>query len=212
VFPYDAVFARAEQPGYVHGEASITSDTRDSRSRPASGGVYRAGWTAYADRDGGAFSFRRYEAEAAQFIPLAARRVVLALHGWIVGSETRADTQIPFYLMPSLGGGNTLRAYSDYRFHDRNLLLVTAESRVALLKHLDLAAFVDAGNVAPRMSGLDLDKKSYGIGFRMHTDRATFARLDVAHGDEGWRILFRTSDPFHLTRLSRRTAAAPFVP
>lgn len=212
VFPDDAVFARAEQPRYLHGETSITSDTRDSRSRPVSGGVYRAGWTAYADRDGGAFSFRRYEAEAAQFVPLAARRVVLALHGWIVGSETSANAEIPFYLLPSLGGGNTLRGYTDFRFHDRNLLLVTAESRLALLKHVDVAAFVDAGNVAPRISGLDLDKKSYGIGFRVHTDRATFARLDVAHGDEGWRILFRSSDPFHLTRLSRRTAAAPFVP
>ena len=212
VFSDDAVFVRAEQPGYVHGETSITADTRDSRSRPVSGGVYRAGWTAYVDRDGGAFSFRRYEAEAAQFVPLAARRVVLALHGWIVGSGTSAHAEIPFYLLPSLGGGNTLRGYTDFRFHDRNLLLVTAESRLALLKHVDLAAFVDAGNVAPRMSGLDLEKKSYGIGFRMHTDRATFARLDVAHGNEGWRIPFRSSDPLHLTRLSRRTAAAPFVP
>jgi len=211
VFP-DAVFARVTQPGYLYGETSITSDTRDSRSRPLSGGVYRAGWTAYADRDGGTFSFRRYEAEAAQFVPLAARRVVLAVHGWIVGSETSANAEIPFYLLPSLGGGNTLRGFTDFRFHDRNLLLVTAESRLALLKHVDMAAFVDTGNVAPRMSGLNLDKKSYGIGFRMHTDRATFARVDVAHGDEGWRILFRTSDPFHLTRLSRRTAAAPFVP
>jgi hypothetical protein len=212
VFPDDQVLALDEQPSYLHGEASITSDTRDSRSRPSSGGVYRAAWTAYADRDAGAFSFRRYEAEGAQFVPLASRRVVLALHGWVVASDTDAGRELPFYLMPNLGGSKTMRAYSEYRFQDRNLLVATVESRFALMKHVDLAAFVDAGDVAPRLSGLDLGKTSYGLGLRIHTDRATIGRFDVAHGAEGWRFLFRTSDPLHLSRLSQRTAAAPFVP
>ncbi len=212
VFPGDAVFARVDQPNYLHGEASVMADTRDFRSHPTNGGVYRAAFTTYSDRDTGAFSFRRYEAELAHFTPLWHPRVVLALHGWVVGSETDAGRQIPFYLMPSLGGNNTLRAYSDYRFHDRNLVVATAEARFALMTHVDLAAFVDAGNVAPRFRDLNLDKTSYGIGLRLHTDRATFGRVDVAHGAEGWRVLFRTSDPFHLSRLSRRTAAAPFVP
>lgn len=175
VFPGDAVFARVDQPNYLHGEASITADTRDFRSHPTNGGVYRAAFTTYSDRDTGAFSFRRYEAELAHFTPVWNPRVVLALHGWVVGSETDSGRQVPFYLMPSLGGGNTLRAYSDYRFHDRNLLLMTAEARVALMTHVDLATFVDAGSVAPRMSGLNLDTTSYGIGLRVHTDRARSA-------------------------------------
>ena len=212
VFPDNPVFARVEQPGYLHGEASISSDTRNLRGHPSSGGLYRAAWSSYADRDSGAFSFRRYEAEAAQFIPLPGHRVVLAVHGWVVGSETGAGEQVPFYLMPTLGGGNTLRSYADYRLHDRNLLLITAESRVALMTHVDLALFVDAGNVAPRVSALNLDKRSYGLGFRLHSGRATFARVDLAHGAEGWRFLLRTTDPLDLSRLSRRTAAAPFVP
>jgi hypothetical protein len=212
IFPDDVVFSLIEQPSYLHGDASIVADTRDSRSHPYRGGVYRAGVTTYSDRGEGMFSFRRYEAEAAHFVPLAGDRVVLALHGWLVGSETASNEVVPFYLMPALGGGNTLRGYSDYRFHDRNLLLVNAESRFALLKHVDLAAFVDAGNVAPTVSALDLDKTCYGVGLRVHSGRATFARVDVAHGAEGWRFLLRTSDPLHLSRLSRRTAAVPFVP
>jgi len=212
VFPDDQVYALDEQPGFLHGEASITSDTRDSRSRPSSGGVYRAAWTAYSDRDAGDFSFRRYEVEAAQFVPFASRRVVLALHGWVVASDTDAGRELPFYLMPTLGGSNTMRAYSEYRFQDRNLLVATIETRVALMRHVDVAAFVDAGDVAPRISGLDLGKTSYGLGLRIHTDRATFGRMDVSYGAEGWRLLFRTSDPLHLSRLSRRTAASPFVP
>jgi hypothetical protein len=211
-FPDDVVYTLQEQPSFMHGDVSIAVDTRDHRSHPTRGGLYRAAWTGYSDRDMGTFSFRRYETEGAQFVPLARDRVVLALHGWLVASDTSPGEVIPFYLLPSLGGNNTLRAYTDYRFHDRNLIVLNAESRFALFAHLDAALFVDAGNVAPRVGDLNLDKRAYGVGVRMHTPQSTFARFDVAHGDEGWRFMFRLTDPLHLTRLSRRTAAIPFVP
>ena len=40
----------------------------------------------------------------------------------------------------------------------------------------------------PRASDLDLDKRSYGAGLRFHTRPQTFARIDVAQGNEGWRV------------------------
>jgi hypothetical protein len=212
VFPDDPVFQLVEQPPYAHVDATITADTRDVRGHPTSGGVYRGVWTSYVDRDRGAFSFRRYEAEAARFVPLASRRVVVALHGWIVASDTTDGREIPFYLMPGLGGSSTLRAYSSFRFHDRHAALVTVESRVALMTHVDVAAFVDAGNVASRFADLNLRKRSYGAGLRLHSTRSTLLRLDAAHGGEGWRILLRTGDPLRLARLGRRMAAAPFAP
>jgi outer membrane protein assembly factor BamA len=212
VFADEAALKQPLQPDYLHEQISVTADTRDFRSHPWSGGVYRASMAAYSDRSTGLFSFRRYEAEAAHFVPLADRRIVLAGHAWLVGTGTVDNETVPFYLMPSLGGSNTIRAHTDYRFHDRNLLVVNAESRFALWTHLDLAAFADAGNVGPRMADLDLSKRAYGLGIRMHTGRATFLRLDAAHGSEGWRIVFRSNDPLHLTRLSRRTAAVPFAP
>ena len=43
------------------------------------------------------------------------------------------------------------------------------------------------------MADLNLDKSSVGVGVRMHSIRSTFARLDVAHGAEGWRVIFNTS-------------------
>jgi hypothetical protein len=212
VFPRDIVFTLAEQPSYIHGEASVTADTRDHRSYPSHGGVYRTAWTRYSDRDAGTFTFDRYEAEAAQFVPVATGRVVFAFHGWLVGSRTAAGHAVPFYLEPSFGGHNTMRGGTDYRFHDRNVLQVTAESRLALMTHVDVALFADAGNVGPRVADLDLAKRAYGIGIRVHSERATFARFDVAHGADGWRFLFRRNDPFELARLLRRTAAAPFAP
>jgi hypothetical protein len=212
VFPADPVFARIDQPGYLHGDAYVEADTRDHRGHPTRGGLYRGSWSRYSDRAAGTFSFDRYEAEGAQFVPLADSRVVLAVRGWLVGSGTGQDRMVPFYLLPTLGGANTLRSYANYRFHDRNLALVNAEARVALFTHVDAAAFLDAGNVAAQFKDLNLDERSIGLGLRLHTERTTLARLDVAHGAEGWRVLLRTNDPLQLSRLARRTAAIPVVP
>jgi hypothetical protein len=202
----------ATQPSFVHGEASITADTRDFPAHPTRGGLARVAAAQYSDRDAGTFSFRRYEAEAARFVPLADSRLVIAVHGWLVSSDASAGGVVPFYLQPSLGGHNTLRGYTDYRFHDRNLLVVNAEVRIAMTRHVDAAFLVDAGNVAGRVGDLNLDKKSYGAGLRLHSRRQTFARMDVARGGEGWRVVFRLTDPLSLSRLSRRTASVPFVP
>ena len=70
------------------------------------------------------------------------------------GSSHDADEgSVPFYLQPSLGGPNSLRSFADYRFHDRNMLLANAELRIAMMTHVDLAVFADAGNVAARVRG-----------------------------------------------------------
>lgn len=212
VFPGNIVFALSEQPAFVHSEAAITADTRDFPGHPTRGGLARAAAARYSDRGSHLFSFRRYEAEAARFVPLADARVVIALHGWLVTSDTREGQVVPFYLQPSLGGHNSLRGYADYRFHDRHLMLVNAEARIAMMTHVDAAVFIDAGSVAPRIGNLDLEKRSYGAGLGLHSRRQTYARLDVARGDEGWRFVFRLTEPLNLARISRRTAAAPFVP
>ena len=212
LFTTDPAVLLDRQPNFTHNEAFVVADTRNSRSHPAAGGVFRASVGQYTDHGAGVFSFQRYEGEAAQFVNFFDEKLVLAGHGWVVGSSSGSEDTVPFYLMPALGGNNTLRGYTDFRFHDRNLMLVTAEARVALIKHLDLAAFVDAGNVASRFADLNLDKHDWGFGLRLHTNRATVGRIDVARGADGWRFIFRTNEPLHLSRLSRRLAAIPFVP
>jgi hypothetical protein len=212
IFPHEPAFALDEQPDYLYGEAALTMDTRDAPGYPTRGGIYRAGWTRYSDRDAGRFSFQRYEGEATHFVPLVNGNVVVALHGWVVGTSAAADQDVPFYLMPSLGGSNTLRAFSDYRFHDRHFAVVNAETRIAIFEHLDAVAFVDAGNVAARFSDLNLKRTSYGVGVQLHDRDSTFARFDVAHGAEGWRVVFQMNNPFDYSRLRKRSAAAPFAP
>jgi len=76
----------------------------------------------------------------------------------------------------------------------------------------DAVVFGDAGSVAANWRDLDLDKRSYGAGLRFHTRRDTILRADVAHGREGWRVMFSLNEPLSLSRTERRTAPFPFVP
>lgn len=180
----------------------MTIDTRNFREHPTSGVLLRGAAAHFDDRDTGAFTHKRYEAEAAAFLPMFGERVVLALHG--MGVHMPPEGAVPFYMLPSLGGSSSLRSFADYRFHDRNMVLANAELRLAMMTHVDLAFFADAGNVAPRFEDLNLDKQSFGGGLRFHTRRQTFARIDVANGAEGWRFLFRLNDPLAFKRLERR--------
>ena len=212
VFRRDMVFALPDQPTFIHRDASVTFDGRDFPGHPTRGGLLRAAAANYSDRDAGVFSFTRYETEAAGFVPLAGSRAVVAARGWLVASATDDGQVVPFYLQPSLGGHNTLRSYADYRFHDRHLLVLNVETRIAMMTHVDIAAFFDAGNVAARVADLNLEKRSYGAGLRLHSRQQTFGRLDVARGAEGWRFVLRLTDPLNLGRVSHRTTPAPFVP
>jgi hypothetical protein len=201
-----------DQPMFMPAQIAIGIDTRNFREHPTMGMLLRGAATHFDDRDTGAFTHRRYEGEFAGFVPMAGERMVLALRGWIVTTPRDDNTSVPFYMLPSLGGSNTLRSYADYRFHDRNMLVANAELRLAMMTHVDLALFADAGNVAPRIQELDLDKQSYGAGLRFHTRRQTFARVDLANGREGWRLLFRLTDPFAFNRLEKRASVVPSVP
>lgn len=201
-----------EKRTFVPAEVSLTIDTRDFPGHPTKGGVLRGSAARYDDRTDGTQSFDRIEGEVAGFAPIAGSRLVLAVHGLMVDSRPRHGRPVPFYLQPSLGGVTTLRSFPDYRFHDNSMLVANAELRVALMTHVDLAVFADAGNVAATRRDLDLARRSYGAGFRLHTRRETYAMVDLARGEEGWRFLFRLHDPLRLSRLDKRATLVPFVP
>jgi len=126
-FPSDPAVSLNQQPAFLHGEWAVTADTRDHRGHPTSGALYRAALTTYDDRSGGTFSFRQYEAEGLQIVPVG-QTLIVALRAWSIFTDVPSGHQIAFYMLPALGGHNTLRDYATNQFHDNNLLVVNAES------------------------------------------------------------------------------------
>jgi hypothetical protein len=206
---FDAVTAPGltRQPGFLHADLSVDVDTQDAPGYPTSGGRYHVGVATFQDRTYSQYSFRRLDADAAEYIPLLHKNWVLALRGRAVLTETAAGQDVPFYLLPSLGGSTTLRGFLDYRFRDRDLLLFNAEYRWPLLRALDGALFYDAGTVGPSTAALSVRNAhtDYGVGVRLHSTRRTLVRLDVARSNEGYRALFSFTAPF-------RAASSTVVP
>ena len=104
----------------------------------------------------------------------------------------KTGQQIPFFMLPYVGSGSTLRGFTSHRFRDQNSLTLQAEWRIMVNRFMETAVFYDTGKVAARRADLDLDglKSDYGFGFRLHGPFATPVRIEIARSPEGLRLIF----------------------
>ena len=190
------------QPNMVRSQASV-----DIAIPPAAGEAlqqgahYRIAYAVYSDQELDQFSFRRLDVEVQQRFALLGAYRRLTLHGWLSISDTDAGHDMPFYLQPTLGGkwnllgvheeliGSdgtqaTLRGFRNFRFRDRQLLLLQGEYRIPLWGPLDATVFAEAGKVTSRREDLDLRGLKRSLGFSLSVMRgpATAARVDVGFG------------------------------
>jgi hypothetical protein len=184
-------------PKYVHSQATAAIDWRTSPGYTRRGGYYGVTLVDYTDVDD-VFSFRRLDGELIQHIPLLRENWVISLRGRV---QTVLDDNdlVPYFLLPSLGSGRTLRAYQTGRFRDRHSVLTSAEIRwIPNRLGLDMAFFYDAGKVTFRREDLDLNdlESDWGIGARFHGPTATVLRIEAARGKEGWHLVFSTNAAF----------------
>lgn len=184
--PVDTPGLELDNFTYVDTSAHAVFDWREPMGYAGSGGLYRVQFNDYRERDHDQYSFRAFEAEALQLIPLMRANWVIALRGLATVTDVDDTAAIPYFLLPSLGGGKTLRGYPDFRFRDRNRLLMNAELRWTPARFVDMAVFYDAGKVAARRQDLDLDdlKESYGIGVRLVGAKGYALRVELAHSRE----------------------------
>jgi hypothetical protein len=168
----------------------------------------RLTYAIYDDQKNEVFNFRRLDFEAQQTFAGIGAHHRLTLSGWAVTTTTDAGQEVPFYLLPTLGGrfqlqsvhenriGSdgtqaTLRGYRDLRFRDRNLLLLQAEYRVPLWGPIDATLFADAGKVAAVRDDLDFNdlRRDFGFSLSVMKGWVTAARVDVGFGSgEGTRV------------------------
>jgi hypothetical protein len=109
---------------------------------------------------------------------------VVSLRGRLQSTLGDSD-QVPYFLLPSLGSGSTLRGYRSWRFRDRHAVLAQGEWRwIPNRMALDMAFFYDAGMVAPRLDALVLRSfvQDVGVGIRFHSATRTPLRIDLAKG------------------------------
>jgi hypothetical protein len=186
-----------DNPAYIHSFGSAGIDWRPAPGYARTGGLYQLTYHNYDDQDS-VYSFDRVDAEIVQHLPILRENWVLSFHG-LVQTTLNDEDIVPYFLLPSLGSGSTLRAYGSWRFRDRHSLLLSGEFRwIPSPLAIDMAIFYDAGKVTSRRSDLDFDglKSNIGFGIRFHGPLTTPLRIEVANGDEGWHLVFGGSAAF----------------
>jgi len=204
-FDPDEIPGFVEQVEYLNYDAFVQVDWRND-GNPYRGGLYAVRWTDWNDRDTDVFSFTKLDVEVQQYFPFLMNKRVIALRARTIITETSAGHEVPFYLMPTLGGTRDLRGYNYARFRDRNSILLNAEYRAEIWLAMDLALFVDAGKVVADRKDINFKNLStnYGFGLRLKTVLSTFLRADFAFGGEGFHTAITFDNVFDTTPLFSR--------
>ncbi len=188
------VFDPIDVPGsdFLRTDYLVTSgwvefDIRDKWADPPVGIVARVTGERYEDTKLDDFDFTRVVADIKGYIPLGPRSRILALRLRTSHSIDDEDDQVPFYLMETLGGAQTIRGYDEFRFRDERNLYVSAEYRWEVYPFVDFSLFFDAGKVFEDLDDFNFGKMhtGYGVGLRIHTPGGMAFRMDVANSAEG---------------------------
>ena len=200
----EETFTEASAPGLhdaltlAYAESSVGVDTRDQVGNTRGGGLYNVSVGMFRDRRDEAFDFNRIDVKAMHVIPIFDKKRGIALHAMASRIDPVGDGRVPFYLMTTVGGSDSIRGFREFRFRDAAAINLNAEYRWEAFSGLDLALFVDAGDVGPTwrsLVGKDL-KTSWGGGFRFNTNRRVFLRVDIASSREDTRIWVRMGPVF----------------
>src|SRR5580704_1873354 len=191
-----------DQPAFVHYQVFANFDYPSGQNETPRHGVdLKADYNIYHDLSDSRFSFNRLFVEAQARFEIAGPDRKLTLHALTSATSVGTGSDVPFYFQETLGGAQnllgfheallgsdetvaTLRGFDDYRFRDRNLMLVQAEFRQKIWAQFDATFFVDAGKVTHDASQLGLTGLKHDVGVSISFMRvdATIIRFDFSFG------------------------------
>ena len=185
----EEIFDDIDAPGlqaeheFVRALGHVTFDYRQPLNA-RKGGYYRFDVSRYDNRRDRALDFTRVDVELRQYVGFLAERRVLAARIRVSTTDVGETDRVPFFLLPTLGGNDTLRGFRAYRFRGQHAILLQGEYRWEIWSAFEAAFFYDAGKVAWRRGDLNFKdlEHDYGIGFRFNTDNGIVMRVDAAFG------------------------------
>jgi len=188
----------ARQPDFLDVSGAVMLDYRDRPGNPHKGGMVGVYLSRFDERAGGSYEFNRLVVDIRQFIPLFSEQRTLALQLFGSADSPDAGAQVPFYMMPTLGGSESLRGFREFRFRDKRTLYFSSEYRWDASPAIEFAVFYDTGKVFADRSQFSFEhmEKSFGGGIRLKTPKAVVMRFDVGRSREGTRFFFKFSPAF----------------
>jgi hypothetical protein len=137
----------------------------------------------YQQALGSSFSVTSFALDFRQYIPTWLGQVF----AWQVYADVNLGKEIPFQMLPTIGGSDKLRGFRERKYTDNSMFLVQAEYRIPIWWRLKAAVFCSVGDVFDVYNPtIHRVKIGYGAGLRFRlNDARVNLRLDVAGNNEG---------------------------
>ncbi len=167
----------------------IVWDTKDNFFYPFRGWEVQLIVMGFHRYTGSGNVFYRTEFDLRRYIRIYGRHV-LALQYFM--QLTGGD--VPFQLIPAMGGQNNMRGYYQGRYRDKNYFSFQAEYRFPLIWRFSGVLFGGTGIVAPAITRINFQYLRIacggGLRFLLHQERMINLRLDFAVNN----VRFRSDD------------------
>ena len=161
---------------------------RDESVSPSVGLTLGVDVQRFDERDADVYDFTRVVGDVQVHVPIWHRNRILAFHLRSSSSVGDNGGVVPFHLMETLGGANSIRGFREYRFRDSRNLLLNVEYRWEVWTYAQFTFFYDAGKVLSDADDLDFSKlkSGYGFGIRGASPAGAVLRFDLARSNEGF--------------------------
>jgi outer membrane protein assembly factor BamA len=92
--------------------------------------------------------------------------------------------EVPYRMLPTIGGARFLRGYYRGRFRDNNMIIVQQEFRMPIYKWFGIAAFGGVGSVAREIKDFSENTFHYnfGVGLRIRINEKENTNLRLDYG------------------------------
>lgn len=183
--------------------AQFGVDTRNSFGLTSRGIILRTDGIFTHDVNGAGTGGARLSADFASFIPVLLRHRTLYLRaGFASAVPFSSSEQVPFHILPNLGGPSTLRGYPPDRFIDELAWWATIEYRWFFYEWAGTGGglvgtvFADFGNVGANFEDLFEGRLpwSAGLSVRVEQSLIMLGRLQVGFSPEGVMVTFGIGD------------------
>ncbi len=172
----------------------ISFDSRDEPRLPKRGLLLELRALGFANYTGSNFAALRVDAEVRGYLSLGNCHV---LAGEILAQVSTGD--LPFQLLPRLGGASHLRGWYEGHLRNQHALLGQLEWRFPIVGRVGGAAFVAVGQTVPNLADLSLERMRVGAGlglrYLLNQRQNVTIRLDLAYGS-GFGAYFDVLEAF----------------
>ena len=169
--------------------ALATYDGRDNQFYPQSGIFAKSTLNFATSVVGETYKSATITLDFRQYIPLLRNHVF----AWqIYSTGVFSSTDIPFQLLPTLGGRDMMRGFRQGMYRENLLMSLQTEYRMPIYKRLKAAVFCTTGDVVNTNNfQINKLKVSYGAGLRYRlNDARVHLRVDLAKNNYGEKLQF----------------------